>query len=215
MHKGVDGACGKDPVGELREELRNKHGLLRKHGRGYKAHLGAKACPVQDGDACDLASCAAGGGQDHKLAVRGEISHVRVEVVHPLARACHCQNLGNIYDCASAHGKEPAAGQVFHGFENGVYHHVRGFAAAVLFLVDAAGWQIHVPEEGLIDVFVGQDDVLWAWFEDIGKLPAGGKGMDFRFALYLNHWIFLVLQVDFRPFPYRSPSRPRRRAPFS
>ena len=187
MDQRVDGAGGKDGQGQGLQQLRDQHSLVAEHAGGAQALLGVQGDQGQDGQVGDLTAGAAGGGhQDQLLALfQGDLAVVQVQ---DGGHGLQAEDLGDVHHGAAAHGDDP--GDVLgHVVVNGGDHLVGGLAGAILLLEDGGAGQVQGPEVGVVDVFVGQDQVLGAQFKGLGQLCAGvadlNGGLDFK----LGHWI--------------------------
>ena len=183
MHQRVDGTCGKYAVRQTGKQLGHKHGLRGEHGGRHQAHLGSQRRSVENGNIGHFAARSAGRGQNDQLAPRGKIGHVAVQIVHTGAFRSHGQHLGDVDDGAPAHGNDAAAALAFYALKNGVHHDVGRFARSERLLIHDRRRQIHGAEKGLIDVLVGQDDIVSRNAELFRKFTAGVEVMKFRFEL--------------------------------
>ena len=85
-------------------------------------------------------------------------------------RALAAEQLAKVHDRAAADGDNTVILVVRNGLVHGFDHSLRGLAGAKLLLENILALQAVLLHEGLVDEFVGQDDVALTELELIGKL---------------------------------------------
>ena len=187
VDEGIDGTGGEDGQGEGLQQLRDQHGLVAEHAGGAQTLLGVQGDESQNGEVGDLAAGAAGGGhQDELLPLfQGDLAVVQVQ---DGGNGLEAKHLGDVHHGAAAHGDDP--GDVLgHVVVDGGDHLVGGLAGAILLLEDGGAGEVQRTEVGIIDILVGEDQILGPQLQGLGKLCAGVANLNGGLYFKLGHGI--------------------------
>ena len=180
MHQGINGAGGKHSKGQALQQFGNEHRLIGIHGRTHQSQLGSHAGTGHNRNVGHLAARTAGSRHNNQLALLFQVRGLVIQGIHSLT-AGDRQHLGDINHGSAADGHNPLAVGFGRGGQNGVHHHVARLPGTVLFLKEDLAAQSHLPKIGLVNVLIGQDQILGAEFEVLHEFPAGCKLMQRRF----------------------------------
>ena len=177
MDQRVDrGGCER-LVGQGLEQVRDQADLVRDDVIRNQAELGLAAGQLavllvlddRNGNVGDLRAGAAGGRDgDNFLLVYDRLA-LEVHLMYR-GRALAAEQLAKVHDRAAADGDNTVILVVRNGLVHGFDHSLRGLAGAKLLLENILALQAVLLHEGLVDEFVGQDDVALTELELIGKL---------------------------------------------
>ena len=190
MDERVDCGSSERLVGQGLEQIRNQANLVRDDVIGNQTELGLAAGQLAvllvlndcNRDVGYFGTGAAGGRDSDNFLLMYNGLALEVQLMYR-GRALAAEQLAQVHDSAAANSDNAVIGIIRNGLVHGFDHCFGRLACAELLLENKFALQAKLFHEGLVDEFVGQDNIALAKLELCGEITevcklVNGRGDD-------------------------------------